>query len=168
LIREGVDLAIRVSASPPDSRLKRRKLFPMARVLVAGPAYLASRNAVRSPDDLPALDWIRLSARSAQVRLLGPGNRSRVVAFEPRVTVDSAQVMLELARSGLGIAAVPLAAAAAPIRHGELVEVLPSWKPEAVPVFAAWPPNAPRHGLAIRLVDTLVERQRRTIGAFTS
>jgi DNA-binding transcriptional LysR family regulator len=167
LIREGVDLAIRASASPPDSQLKCKKLFSMVRVLVASPAYLASRSAVRSPDDLRALDWIRLSARAAQVRLLGPGNRSRVVAFEPRVSVDSAQVMLELASSGLGIAAVPLTAAAAPIRRGELLEVLPSWSPEAVPVYAVWPPNAPRHGLAIRLVDTLIERHRKTSGART-
>jgi DNA-binding transcriptional LysR family regulator len=164
LIRDGVDLAIRASSAPQNSQLKRKKLFSMARVLVTSPAYLASRTAVRSPDDLRALDWIRLSARAAQVRLLGPGNRSRLIAFEPRVTVDSAQVMLDLASSGLGVAALPLAAAAAPIRRGELVEVLPSWRPEAVPVFAAWPPNAPRHGLALRLVHTLVERHHKTSG----
>jgi len=163
LIRDGVDLGIRASPSPQDSELKRKKLFTMLRVLVASPDYLASRAAPRTPDELAALDWIRLSARPAQVRLVGPDKRPCIVPFVPRVTVDSAQVMLELARNGLGIAAVPLAAAANLIRQGDLVEVLPPWRPDAVLVLAVWPPNARRHGLAIKLVDMLVERHRARI-----
>src|SRR5262249_7283516 len=79
LIRDGIDLAIRASPSPQDSELKRKKLFTMQRVLVASPAYLASRQAPRTVDQLAALDWIRLSARPAEMRLVGADKRARVV-----------------------------------------------------------------------------------------
>jgi DNA-binding transcriptional LysR family regulator len=72
LIRGGVDLAIRASASPQDSRLKCKKLFTILRVLVASRAYLGSRTDPKTPNELAALDWIRLSARPAEVRLVVP------------------------------------------------------------------------------------------------
>lgn len=43
---------------------------------------------------------------------------------------------------------------------GKVVEVLPAWSLESSGVYAVWPANAARTGLALRLVGFLDERRR--------
>ncbi len=160
LIGEGVDVAFR-GGSLKDSSLKSKRLFDFPRTLVAAPAYAAARPAPRHPRDLAGWDWIRLASRPPAAQFGGPGGRAAEVAFSSRLTVDNAEAMLRLAAHGLGVTIVPSAVAERELRAGRVVEILPEWRPLAPTVYAVWPANAPRGGLAMRLVAFLEKRRPR-------
>ena len=160
LIRDGIDLAVRVGALA-DSSLKSKRLFAMPLKLVAAPAYVSERRTPRGPRDLIDWDWMSLKSRRPRDKFVGPGGRTEVIEFSPRIVVDSAQAALELARHGQGLAMVPAAIAAPLLARRELIEVLPKWRLEAPSVYAVWPPNASRAGLAMRLVAMLEDRPKK-------
>jgi len=163
IIREGIDVALR-AGTLKDSSLKVKKLFDFPRTLVAAPSYVAARPTARSPRDLATWDWLRLKSRpsSAQFRR---GARTQTVAFQARLVVDSADALLRLARHGLGLAAVPTAMAEPELRDGRLVQPIPAWSLDSPTVYAVWPANASRSGLALRLVDFLDARRRQRAAA---
>ncbi len=60
LVKEGFDLAIRLGKLA-DSGLKSRRIADFKRVLVASPDYLASRQTVKTFEDLAACDFIAIT-----------------------------------------------------------------------------------------------------------
>ena len=156
LIGGAVDIAIR-AGNLRDSSLKSKKLGSMPRSLVASPGYAARRPPPKRPGDLAAWDWIRLASRPARAAF-SSGQREETVEFASRLTSDSAEAILQLARRGLGLATLPTVVVEPDLRVGRLVEVLPEWKLEAPTVYAVWPANARRSGLGLRLVSYLEER----------
>jgi len=162
LIRDGIDLAIRMGFLE-DSSLKSKRLFDVERKLVAAAAYVAAQHPPHKPKDLVAWDWIRLKSRPPRAEFTSRAGRRQEIEFSPRVVVDSAQSMLELARHGLGLAMVPAFLVRPDLRKGRMIEVLPNWALDAPGVYAVWPPNAPRSGLTMRFVGFLENRiHRRT------
>ncbi len=160
LISGAVDVAIRAGALK-DSSLKARRLGSMPRTLVAGRDLVASRPTTKHPKDLADWPWVRLASRPAVAVFRRPGQQPVEVEFNARLTVDSAEAGLQLAARGLGLSTQPTTAVQAMLREGRVVEVLPDWPLEAPATWAVWPAQAPRLGLAMRLVDFLVERERR-------
>lgn len=160
LIGGAVDVAIRAGALK-DSSLKARRLGSMPRTLVAGRDLVASRPTAKHPRDLADWPWVRLASRPAVATFRRPGQQPVEVEFTARLTVDSAEAGLQLAARGLGLSTQPTTAVQAGLREGRVVEVLPDWPLEAPATWAVWPAQAPRLGLAMRLVDFLVERERR-------
>lgn len=150
LLRAGVDVAIR-AGTLKDSSLKSKRLFSIPRTLVAAPAYVATRSRPHAPADLASWDWIRLSSRPSEMTFTHDGKRA-TVKFRARTSADAADAMVELARRGLGVVAVPAALVAADVLHGRLVEILPEWELEAPNVYAVWHANAPKSGLTMRFV----------------
>ncbi|MFO0631973.1 MAG: LysR family transcriptional regulator [Nannocystaceae bacterium] len=156
LIGHGIDVAIR-AGTLADSSLKSKKLLDFHRTLVAAPGYVAARAKPRHPRDVAAWDWLALRSRPAVAVFARDGVRVPVAA---RITADSAATLLALVRCGLGLAMVPTAMARAELDARRLVEVLPTWPLETLGVYAVWPANAPRSGLALRLIGFLDERLR--------
>ena len=78
LIKEGLDLAVRIGRLA-DSSLVARRVGEVRRLLVASPAYVARRGAPRTPADLAAHDLIFTSGRPAPLewRFLRSGGTSR-------------------------------------------------------------------------------------------
>ena len=159
LIRDGIDLAIRIGALE-DSTLKSRKLFDIRRKLVAAPEVASRHPAPRMPEDLAEWDWIGLRMRPNHRTLTNAAGESRTVRFEPRVTVNSLDAVCQLSLAGLGLATPPAFMVEAEIDAGRLVEPLPGWSASSLGVYAVWPPNAPREGLTGRLLRFLEEADR--------
>lgn len=157
LIRDGMDVAIRMGFLK-DSNLKSKKLSVVERKLIATAAYVAAKRPPLNPKDLVEWDWIRLNSRPPRAEFISHTGRRRQIEFMPRIIVDSAQSLLELARHGLGLVMVPTFIAESDLRQGTMVEVLPGWRLEAAGVYAVWPPNAPRSGLAMRFLAFLESR----------
>ena len=157
LLGAGIDVAIR-AGTLKDSALKSKKLFSLPRTLVAAPSYVATRPRPSVPGDLAAWDWIRLASRPPEMTFVRTGKRA-TVRFRARVAADAADAMLELARRGLGVAALPAAIASADLREGRLVEVLGDWELETPNVYAVWHANAPKSGLATRFVEWMTTRR---------
>ncbi|MCW3482093.1 LysR family transcriptional regulator [Neisseriaceae bacterium JH1-16] len=157
LIRDGLDLAIRIGALT-DSTLKARRLFDMPRCLVASPGLMARFAAPQRPEDLAEWDWIGFKPRPNRKQLIDAAGEAVPFSFAPRLTVDSVEALGRLAEAGVGLATPPRFLVAEALRAGRLIEVLPDWRVESLGVYAVWPPNAPRDGLARRLVDFLEAR----------
>lgn len=164
LLRDNIDLAIRIGPLP-DSSFKARKLADMRRVLVASPQYLDGRAKPKSIEDLADWDFIRLSAVRPELALLPPKKKTpRTISYEPRISVDSATGMREMAIAGLGLASQPEVLARSELARGRLVEVLPGWKLPSMPVWAVWPDGSAQPRLTVRFVEFIGERLATLLG----
>jgi len=141
LIADGIDLAVR-AGKLEDSALKARRIGEIERKLVCSPAYLQSHTMPVSPEDLADWDWIRLSMLPPRRTLLGPKGEQAVVTFSSHVSVDAVEAMQQFAVLGLGVATPPAFLVDSEIQAGRLVQPLPEWRVEAIPLYAVWPQNA--------------------------
>jgi DNA-binding transcriptional LysR family regulator len=157
LLRDGFDLALRAGRLEASTH-KTRKLADMRRLLVAAPRYASAREPPRVPRDLERWDFLHLSSRPAELSLTAPGKKPVVVAFEPRISVDSAAALRELAIAGAGATSLPEVTVRAEVARGRLVELLPEWRIALVGVYAVWPHNAQRSSLTLRFVAFMADR----------
>jgi len=157
-VGEGFDLTIRIAALA-DSSLIARRLAPARRLLAASPAYLAARGTPETPADLRAhscLHYGYLPTGNAW-SLEGP-DRVHTVQVNGPLCSNNAQMLLDGALKGAGIALLPTFIAGAGLQEGRLVRVLPDYRPPEIALYALYPPN--RHlTLKIRLlIDFLADR----------
>ncbi|MGJ7526148.1 LysR family transcriptional regulator [Variovorax sp. GB1P17] len=164
LAMEGFDLAIRHTASPPDTHVAWT-LCDTRSVLVASRAYLRRRGTPREPTALAEHDCLHypraqdtptwhFEARTVSQKSKAP--RLTVPVSGPLVANNS-EALRDAALTGLGIALVPDFSAQSALQSGKLVEVLPQWRsvgafgerlyairpyathvPQAVSAFVAW------------------------------
>ena len=137
LLGENFDLAVRMGDLPDDAMLVARRIAVFPSSLYAAPSYLAERGDPLSPDDLAQHDALHLLGRNGEAvpwtlirddepwQGLPPG----------RAVANSPELLINLARAGAGIAAVPDYFAAPSARRGELRRVLPNWR---LPSHNAW------------------------------
>lgn len=167
LATEGFDLAIRHTAQPPDTHVAWR-LCGTHSVLVASRAYLRRHGAPVSPEDLlqhnclhyprapatPTWTFEALAGARAGERLTLPVTGS--------LSANNSEALRDAALAGLGVALLPDFSAQQALRAGQLVQVLPDWKP--VGAFAehlyALRPYAP---YVPRAVTALVEYLRQAL-----
>lgn len=140
LVDEGVDVAVRIG-DLSDSSLQALKVAEVRRILVASPDYLASRG---TPANVPALHDHSLISfteidRAHEWRF-GPTGRT-AIRIEPRLTVNTADAAIAAATAGVGIARVLSYQAIDAIAAGQLVTVLDTLSPPAVPVHVLCPAN---------------------------
>lgn len=154
LIREGIDLAIRIG-DLEDSALKAKKLFDMPRKLVVAPVYLEHRKKPRKPQDLQDWDWIGFKMRPHRRTLIDQSGKSAQLEFNPRIVADSVEAVSQLAIAGLGLATPPAFLVAPALDQKTLIEPLPNWAISSLAVFAVWPPNASKNSLTFRLIHFL-------------
>jgi DNA-binding transcriptional LysR family regulator len=158
LIREGIDLAIRIG-DLKSSTLKAKRLFEMKRKLVAAPSYITRRSRPQKPQDLIDWDWIGLKMRPDQKTLVNRTGKTFEINFQPRIIVDSVDAVCQLAIAGVGLATPPSFLVEDEIRQGLLVEPLPAWGIESLAVYTVWPPNASKESLTYRLIEFLEMRE---------
>jgi len=132
LATEGFDLAIRHTVAAPDTHVAWT-LCATRSVLVASPAYLQSRGSPMSPEDLlqhSCLHYPRTQGAPAWTF-------ESLVALADRITIpvsgalsaNNSEALREAALTHLGIALLPDFSAQAALLSGQLVQVLPHWKP---------------------------------------
>ena len=140
LATEGFDLAIRHTAAAPDTHVAWT-LCATRSVLVASPDYLRARGTPKQPEDLlghSCLHYPRAQGAPAWTfeRLESVRGNSAAQAAE-RITVpvsgalaaNNSEALREAALSHLGIALLPDFSAQAALQAGQLVQVLPHYKP---------------------------------------
>jgi DNA-binding transcriptional LysR family regulator len=153
LAQEGFDLAIRHTATPPETHVAWR-LCGTQSVLVASRAYLRRRGAPAEPADLAGHDCLHYlrpgEAPAWQLVRQGGGAPAKLtVPVAGCLAANNSEALREAALGGLGIALLPDFSAQAALRAGRLVPVLPGWQPQgsfAEQVFALRPysPHVPR------------------------
>lgn len=162
IVKERFDLAVRIGELA-DSRLIARRLAVSRLVVCAAPAYLARRDAPRTPADLAEHDCLEfqpLGWRGAW-RLAGPGAVSRTVPIRAVLISDSGDAILAAATAGLGLAALPNWMVASALKSGELVAVLPGWGSRPVPIHAVYAPGGQTVAKIRLFVDALAAAFKR-------
>lgn len=134
LIAEGFDAAIGGGFELPPG-VVARKLSPAHLVLLAAPAYLEGRPAIRYPSDLPSHDGIRIrSPQTGRVRPWPLTNRQQAqapIALKERMTFSDPEAACVAALMGLGVTLVSMPHAVPYLDSGRLVRVLPDWYVDA-------------------------------------
>jgi DNA-binding transcriptional LysR family regulator len=165
LVRDGLDLAIRVGPLQ-DSTLVARRIDWQQLVIVASPDYLSGHGTPRRIEDLTRHSAIvfRLptSGRNRPWQLR-QGRRQVDLQPEPRVSVNDGEGMVAAAVMGLGLAQIPDYMASAELEAGLLMEVMSSDRPVPMPISAVTASSRlmpPRVKLALEALEAL--RQRTT------
>jgi DNA-binding transcriptional LysR family regulator len=136
LIREGFDCVLRVGRVEDPGLVVR----PLGRARVftcASPAYLAQHGTPRTLDDLAGHRLIRYAVNFGG-RPEGweyfDGNEYREVPLEGSITVNNAAAYNAACLAGYGLVQVPAFGAAHWLAQGALVQVLPQYEAEPMPV----------------------------------
>jgi LysR family transcriptional regulator for bpeEF and oprC len=139
---EGVDLAIR-GGDVHDLALAGRRLGVLPVRTFAAPAYLAARGAPTHPHALGGHRFVGFfSPRTGQVFDVDFVRDGEERAVRPafQVAANDSDTWLALAVGGLGLLQSPVSRAVRGcVARGELVQVLPEWASEGLPLWALWP-----------------------------
>lgn len=128
LVLEGFDIAVRSHFAPlPDSGLVQRQLLIEPILLVAAPAYLDQRVALRSPADLASHDGLLTGATATQWQLCNTSGETLQTTPLPRMVANESSVLVNAAVAGLGVVCLPETICRAALAAGQLVRVLPEW-----------------------------------------
>jgi len=145
LIGEGFDLAIRMGELGQDSQLAARRIASSQRGLFASPGFLARHGEPLLPQGLLNMHALMLLSRSGEPvpwqMSRGSGDAAETWSGAPaqRTLANSPSLLLQLARAGVGIAAVDELFAADALKAGELVRLLPDWTQPATACWAVFP-----------------------------
>ncbi|MGJ7534752.1 MULTISPECIES: LysR substrate-binding domain-containing protein [unclassified Variovorax] len=132
LVEEGLDLAIRSGELADSAELVARPVGMQWMALCASPAYLAEHGHPANIDDLKAPHEAVLYARDGQIsswRFHDAEGRLVDVTLPSRLRCDSAEVLLEAAIGGMGLARLPAWLAADALAAGTLVRVFDEPRP---------------------------------------
>lgn len=167
LIEEGIDLAIR-AGSMEDSALKSRCIGALQRRLVCSWDYWqqATKESQSqclddkhlTPKDLTHWQWIKLAMLPNSRSLTGPEGETVTIEFTSQTTVNNVELMTQFCRHGLGLATPPAFLVNKDIQAGTLVEVLPDWQVEPIPLYAVWPANVSINSNAKHFLNYLTDQ----------
>jgi DNA-binding transcriptional LysR family regulator len=131
LIGENFDLAIRMGELPQDSQLTARRLAVFSTSLYASPEYLSVHGEPQTPDALLGLHGLMVLSRSGEPLAWELQSEDGEVEWSgvpgERTAANSPDLLIRLARSGAGVAAVANYFAEPYVRAGELLRLLPGW-----------------------------------------
>jgi DNA-binding transcriptional LysR family regulator len=141
LVRDGIDVAIRVGELD-DSSLVARRFDSQQMVTVAAPAYLRAQGTPLTPQDLAAHPAVvfRLPGRGRDLpRRFSILGKTVSLSATRADRFDDGDAVVAAAALGLGLAQVPDYMAADELADGRLVEVLRDWRPPPQPIHAVMP-----------------------------
>jgi LysR family transcriptional regulator, transcriptional activator for dmlA len=143
-IDERVDVAIRMTATPPLSFVAR-KLDDDERLLCASPSYLARRGHPSAPRDLAEHDCLLFVVNTAEDtwRLKADESSDKVesVHVGGRFQSNNTLSLRDAALAGLGIANLPRYLVDGELTAGRLVVVLPGLVPLDRSMYALYSPS---------------------------
>ncbi len=158
LTEEDFDLAVRIGRLA-DSSLIARTVGELRRVVVASPAYLASKGTPAYPKDLVDHEVVQHTSRGANApwTLRGEDGRPISLALNARLAVNHPDAAIAAARDGRGVVSALSHQVDADLRSGRLVRILRDFEPDALPVSLVWPQSR-RSWRRIRLlIDHLAQ-----------
>lgn len=141
VIAEGFDIAIRARFPPlAPTDLVMRRLDMSTQCLVASPSFLAGRT-IASLDDLNRLPSVTFDPiqRDYHWQLEHADGQTASVTHVPRLVSDDMAALRDAAIAGVGIVQLPTMMVWRQVETGELVHILPDWRPRAGIVHAVFP-----------------------------
>lgn len=145
LIHEGYDCVLR-SGDLASSSMIARRLALLHEVTIASPDYLARFGTPRTIDDLQSQGHEMVSFLSGADDKPIPldfvvDGKVREITLPASISVTGADSYAACASAGLGLIQVPRYRVADDLLAGRLVEVLPDFPPDPMPVSVLYPQN---------------------------
>lgn len=134
LVEAHVDVALRIGHLP-DSTLVARRLGEVRWLFCASPKYLDCCGTPDHPTDIADHQCIAFEGlqRYREWPFVDEG-KTKGVAIQPRLSVNTADAVVDAACAGLGIARIMSYQAAGALDHGDLQRILPSFWPAPIPI----------------------------------
>jgi DNA-binding transcriptional LysR family regulator len=159
IIEEGYDLAIRIGSGGDCTRLISRTLARHQSVVVASPAYLATRHAPKHPDDLAQHDCLNFASGGRRFAWHFRIDKAPLsVRSRARLTLDSGEALREAALSGAGITCLPSYLVDDDIAAGRLCSLLGNHSAAPEPIIALYPSRRHLAPKVRRFIDLLAIR----------
>lgn len=158
LVEQGVDLAIRISELR-DSSLQARRICPVRILLCASPEYLARHGAPVNPEELRAHRILRYDVGGgSMIRLEDEQGREHAIPTRPHIIANNGDFLRDMAMAGHGITLTPSFIAWQAIASGDLLPVMPGYRPRQLNAYAVYPQTLYLSRRARLFIDFLVER----------
>lgn len=141
LVREGVDVAVRITAEARDSSLVYRRLGRNRQVVCAAPAYLERRGTPLTPQDLSHHECIAHTQRATPRtwQFTTPGGGRTTATINGRFAISSSLAVRQAALEGLGVIELNSYLVGPEIAAGRLVRLLPDYEPRELSFYAVYP-----------------------------
>jgi len=143
LIGDNVDCVIRIGELS-DQSLVARRIATLPFVSVASPAYLKRYGTPQHPNDLEkrhlVVSYFMGNGKRAMHEFI-QGDQRLEPQTHYRVAVNDSSAHLNAVLAGLGVSQCTRIQADPYIARGELVEILPGWLREPLPIYVVYPPN---------------------------
>ena len=141
LVREGIDVAIRITEDTRDSTLIYRRLGRNRMIVCASPAYLARRGTPRTPQDLVRHECIVHTQRASPKiwHFTAADGRKTSVNINGRIAVSSSLAVREAALEAAGIIELNSYLVGPDILSGQLIRLLPGYEPRELSIYAVFP-----------------------------
>jgi DNA-binding transcriptional LysR family regulator len=155
LVREAVDVAIRIGTLP-DSNATARLLTTYARVIVASPAYLAEYGTPASPQELVGHRIVHGPAAVVDTAwAFTRGEETVTVPLEASIAFSDNEGAAAGAAAGLGITSIGYWTCRRELGDGSLVRLLPEWSLAPTRVYAYFPLGRATRMAARAFIDFL-------------
>ncbi len=140
LVKEGIDLAIRIGPLA-DSSLIARKIGTSPRIVVASPEYLVKHGRPKKPADLIKHDCLIYSLQKTPdlwyFNSMQEGDES--IRINGRFKASSQEAISDATVAGLGISILCEWYTTEHIKNGSLKSILPEYKPTAYDIHVVYP-----------------------------
>ncbi|WP_280156591.1 LysR family transcriptional regulator [Piscinibacter sp. XHJ-5] len=162
LLREEIDIAIRVMSEPPQS-LVARELGPVRYVACASREFADAHGLVTTLEELATAPLITSNVVGRQLRLAAylDGQRHEVT-LEPTLISENFLFLRQAVLAGLGVGIVPDYVVREDVRRGEVVTTLDAWRLSifGTHLFMVYMPNRHHTLAASTFIEFVLERAR--------
>jgi DNA-binding transcriptional LysR family regulator len=139
LVREGIDVAVRVGELRDDGLIARR-IGTSERVVVAAPSYLERHAEPTAPQDLSTHNCVVYTGLATADRWpFEAADGVEHVAVRGNLRCSSGEGVLGAVLAGAGITCAPLWQVGPEIAARRLKRLLPRHRPLPLPIHAVWP-----------------------------
>ena len=162
LMRDEVDVAVRVMPEPPAS-LVARELGAVRYVACASTAYGAEHGMPETLEALRVAPIIATAVMGQQLPLQARrGDERHVLTLEPTLSSEHFPFLREAVLGGLGVGLVPDYVLLDGVADGRIVTTLDDWQLDIFGrrMFMLYMPNRHQTRAARTLIDFLIERAR--------
>lgn len=158
-VGDNIDCAILVGM-PENSSLVARRVGDLSFVTCAAPSYIEKYGKPEHPDDIKvghrAVGHFRTNSQQLTPFRFTRNGLSLDIDPDYVLTVNDRRTFIQAVVAGLGMGQTPLFTAKQAILRGDLVQVLPEWEREDVPIFVVYPQNRHLANKVRVFVDWLV------------
>ncbi|CAI0699435.1 LysR family transcriptional regulator [Serratia ficaria] len=155
LVEERIDLALRIT-NELDPNLIARPLSTCASVVCASPAYLAAHGTPRHPQDLALHNCLTYSYFGKSLWHFDSQGVKSAVAVSGNLSANESVVLMAGTVQGAGISLQPYYSAAPLLASGELIELLPDYRPQSMGIYGIYTSRRQMSATLRTMLDFLV------------